>query len=235
MALIVRCPSCGAVWRLTQNTSSNLLCECSACHTKFPLRKADTLTIDDERLRSVLPQKETLIVPTATDTEPQKKERNATTATAGSPIKAILFILCLLCGVVAAGLYANQWVLQQAPWLQPVYEKVCGTLPCPNFVWQDAKAIQSRIRLLNTRFPYQMELTIRNTSDRKQGYPVLEISFLNVADEVIAQRLTEPQEYGVPKGSILEPQSTQTYYLVLPPSQKPFRATHVRAIPLQKL
>lgn len=238
MALIVRCPSCGAVWRLPQPVSDDTPLECSACHQKFPFGKADTLTVDDERLRKALPKNKTQSTPSTiipekqTRQTPQKPTREEKGSSLWS-LLAFIFVICL--GVFAASLYANQWVLRQAPWLQPVYEKACGVLPCPDFIWQDAKAIQARARLLNDTFPYQIELTIQNTSDRIQAYPVLEISFLDISEQIVAQRLTEPQEYGVVKGTTLQPQSSQTYYLQLPRSQKSFEASHVKVIPLQKL
>ena len=48
MARIIRCPSCGTLWRLEGAAEENYLC--SACGREFSAASAQTVEVDDQAL-----------------------------------------------------------------------------------------------------------------------------------------------------------------------------------------
>lgn len=52
MARIIRCPSCGALWRLEGAAEENYLC--SACGREFSAASAQTVEVDDQALDAAL-------------------------------------------------------------------------------------------------------------------------------------------------------------------------------------
>lgn len=52
MARIIRCPSCGALWRLEGAAEENYLC--SACGREFSAASAQTVEVDDQALDATL-------------------------------------------------------------------------------------------------------------------------------------------------------------------------------------
>lgn len=50
MALILRCPACGALWRLSGDLPER--CRCGECGTVFSTDKAETITVADDKLEA---------------------------------------------------------------------------------------------------------------------------------------------------------------------------------------
>ena len=65
----------------------------------------------------------------------------------GSFLLFVCILLCAAVGAACAFLMMHQFVLSQAPYVRPVYEKVCRSLPCPGFVWADASAFKAKATL----------------------------------------------------------------------------------------
>ena len=241
MARIIRCPSCGALWRLEGAAEENYLC--SACGREFSAASAQTVEVDDQALDAALAElkakksEAALAAPRQPMAEPRfatkvAQELNTPTtaekteppaqfdekeAGRGAPMPAIyrtkksglgsflLFVCILLCAAVGAAcafLMMHQFVLSQAPYVRPVYEKVCRSLPCPGFVWADASAFKAKATLapdetLGLAKPTAVvELT--NTSEYPQMLPVIELKYLDPAGSTLLQRVLEPADYGFP-------------------------------------
>ena len=216
MARIIRCPSCGALWRLEGAAEENYLC--SACGREFSAASAQTVEVDDQALDATLAElkakksEAAQAAPRQPMTEPRfatkvAQELNTPTtaekneppaqfdekeAGRGAPMPAIYrtkksglgsFLLCAAVGAACAFLMMHQFVLSQAPYVRPVYEKVCRSLPCPGFVWTDASAFKAKATLapdetLGLAKPTAVvELT--NTSEYPQMLPVIELKYLS--------------------------------------------------------
>ena len=57
MAKILRCPACGALWRLAGKTLP-ARCRCGQCGTVFSTDKAETAEVDDEKLKARIAERE---------------------------------------------------------------------------------------------------------------------------------------------------------------------------------
>ena len=53
MAIILRCPSCGALWRLPEGETAQKF-RCEACGTTFAADKAEAVDVPDDRLDELL-------------------------------------------------------------------------------------------------------------------------------------------------------------------------------------
>lgn len=121
----------------------------------------------------------------------------------GSFLLFVCILLCAAVGAACAFLMMHQFVLSQAPYVRPVYEKVCRSLPCPGFVWADASAFKAKATLapdetLGLAKPTAVvELT--NTSEYPQMLPVIELKYLDPAGSTLLQRVLEPADYGFPQ------------------------------------
>ena len=121
----------------------------------------------------------------------------------GSFLLFVCILLCAAVGAACAFLMMHQFVLSQAPYVRPVYEKVCRSLPCPGFVWADASAFKAKATLapdetLGLAKPTAIvELT--NTSEYPQMLPVIELKYLDPAGSTLLQRVLEPADYGFPQ------------------------------------
>lgn len=158
MARILRCPACGALWRVDLEDASAQL-RCGECGTVFASAKAETLDVDDEVLD------EALAARTASDgadgadatfaasdaepadalaeTEPADTEASASepeTKPRSNPLWGLLGTAAVLGLAVGGVLWSADAIVQSAPALRPAFQAACGTLPCPGFAWMDAKA-----------------------------------------------------------------------------------------------
>ena len=245
MAKVLRCPACGALWRVKDDFAEPVL-RCTECQAIFSADKMESVIVPDEKLDARLNSS------TANPTEAPAKTGEATmSALAGSlsefesratseaatptedvtqekpstshPVLWTLGALVILAGMGAGGLlYGHQTVLKTLPQLRPVYEKVCTSLPCPNFVWQDASAFKvvADIEMpLEGASPDEIETarrfptviaTLSNRSERPQSLPILELKLLDLSGAVMAQRVLEPVDYGFTGNDIVTPGTSIT-------------------------
>lgn len=217
MATIIKCPACGALWRLDEKSAGEPQYRCGGCGRVFEAGKAERLTVPDAELdrltaeaRAAEPE-DVPPMPSAADARPTAEfsadPHAAVYVPKRSPVKAFLFLLvlivCTCAACASAFLMMHEFVLAQAPFLRPVYENVCSKVPCPGFVWRDASAFRTSSTLaedpeLGFRRPV-LNATILNASAHPQALPVLEVKLLDPAGEVLVTSVLEPAQYGFPQ------------------------------------
>ena len=268
MAKVLRCPACGALWRVKDDFAEPTV-RCSECQAIFSADKMENVIVPDEKLDERLKQQAAAQNPSQTSAEsgeatmtalagslaefdaratPEAPANEATSKPSSShPVLWTLGTLVVLVGAGAAGLlYGHQTVLKTVPQLRPVYEKVCTSLPCPNFVWQDADAFRvvadiemplegASVDEIETarRLPTVIA-TLSNRSDRPQTLPILELKLLDLSGAVMAQRVLEPVDYGFTGNDVVAPGTSVTARLrTLEPL--PYDAARAQVTPVATL
>lgn len=178
MVKVLRCPACGALWRIDPDQSSALL-RCSECHSVFSTDKAESVLVDDQLLNSrldkgtteaeILQQKAEEADITLSNlarelsdlSEEQPEDAKETTESktpeqpevsaskSPSPLWGLVILVALLILICVGLLAGHQTVLRSAPQLRGVYENVCTKLPCPGFVWMNGDAFSVTATLEN--------------------------------------------------------------------------------------
>lgn len=172
MAKVLRCPACGALWRVKDDFAADML-HCTECQACFSADKTESLSVPDEKLDARLAQaarrqavlheearegeavmsriadsltdfdaREPVLEPSSTQSSPQSPEVQPPAERSRGALWAVIALLAVVVLCAAALLLGHKTVLGTMPQLRPVYEKVCRTAPCPGFVWQDASAFE---------------------------------------------------------------------------------------------
>lgn len=214
MAEVIKCPACGALWRVKDAAPEY---RCGACGRIFAAETAESVVVPDKKLdeamlekakRTVLPEDNVPDAPLlADDTPPATDPRAVVYVPKRSPVRsfllAVLVLILLAVACASAFLMMHGFVLAQAPFLRPVYENVCTKLPCPGFVWADVKAFRAEASLeadaQASLLRPTARVTLTNASALPQQLPVLEIKLLDPAGDALASRVLEPAEYGFPQ------------------------------------
>lgn len=156
MARILRCPACGALWRVDLEDASAQL-RCGECGTVFASAKAETLDVDDEVLDEALARRTAsddaeatpegdAAADTSPDAAPTEDSGTDDTAPASdakprsNPLWGLLGTVAVIGLAFGGVLWSADAIVQSAPALRPAFQTACGTLPCPGFAWMDAKA-----------------------------------------------------------------------------------------------
>lgn len=252
MAKVIRCPACGALWRLPDGEAAQKL-RCGQCGAVFQADRAESALVPDAALDALAAKAEREALAAAAGAAGRAEPsigslRGAAPAYApgdaspaasaaageaamtkiaadmqgfsspdalnipyepnrGSAIKAwiagILGAAAVAAAAAGALLYWHEPVLEAAPALRVLYERVCGMAPCPGFVWAEPSAFAFRAQLApiegtDARHP-AVDVEIRNTSAHPQRLPIIEMKLLDPAGDTIAQRILEPAEYGFPQ------------------------------------
>lgn len=269
MAKVIRCPACGALWRLAENEAAEKL-RCGQCGAIFQADRAESAIVPDEALDALAEKaaRDALAAASAAAgrTEPSLApidgaEAAKSPAAAGeaemSKIAADMqdfsspdaldipfpnekgsAVKCWIIGILGAAavaaaaagalLYWHQPVLEAAPALRVLYERVCGVAPCPGFVWSDASAFAFRAQLAqiegsDPRHP-AVDVEIRNQSAHPQRLPIIEMKILDPAGDTIAQRILEPAEYGFPQKPAVLPAGESARAVVRVGTELPYDA-----------
>lgn len=168
MARILRCPACGALWRVDLDDDSAQL-RCGECGTVFASAKAETLEVDDEALDDALARREAAAATAAAEASAEA-ERDASLKAeptlSGDPLSTnapstddsddadaqtqpqprrnplwgLLGTAAVLALLAGGALMTADTIVREVPALRPAFQAVCGQLPCPGLAWQDAKA-----------------------------------------------------------------------------------------------
>lgn len=172
MAKVLRCPACGALWRVKDDFAADML-HCTECQACFSADKTESLSVPDEKLDARLAQaakrqavlqkearegeavmsriadsltdfdaRDSVREPSATQASSQVPEVQAPSERSHGALWTVIALLAVVVLCAAALLLGHKTVLGAMPQLRPVYEKVCRTAPCPGFVWQDASAFE---------------------------------------------------------------------------------------------
>ncbi len=168
MVKVLRCPACGALWRLSTDQKPQLL-RCSECGSVFPEGKAEHVEVDEALLdvrlarehanEAVLQQKSDEADVTMsrlaeelsdfdaghTTDKPEEKEltpdiRTSPQTKKSSALWGLLLILALLILCATGLLFGHKYVLKSVPQVRSLYENVCTKVPCPGFVWTNSDA-----------------------------------------------------------------------------------------------
>ncbi len=109
----------------------------------------------------------------------------------------------LATALVALLVYQVGWVhqdrLAQVPELRPWYESWCDLTGCELRPLQDVERIESR-QLIVRSHPDQdnallVEATLVNRAGFSQPFPAIALSFSNLNNDIVAQRVFQPREY----------------------------------------
>ncbi|MDO5531847.1 DUF3426 domain-containing protein [Sutterella sp.] len=229
MVRILRCPHCDALWRLTEPAPQY---RCGACSKTFTAEEAKHVDVAEEKLNALLAEekatraaqaeaeKDALVASAQPVEQVSAAPRPALYVTKRSGAKAFLLLifgfLCFLVALASGFLLMHQFVLAQAPFLRPVYEKVCTQVPCPQFYWTNAKAFRAEGSLepdqeKGLKSP-AVRMRLTNTSEHPQQLPSLEVKLLDPAGDTIASRVLDPVDYGFPQKPAVLPagESTET-------------------------
>lgn len=169
MAKVLRCPACGALWRVKDDFAADML-HCTECQACFSADKTESLIVPDEKLDERLQQvtrHQTLQQEEAREGEAAMSrladsltDFDARTDAKEAPVNApatliqessershgmlwtLVAILALAVLLAAGLLLGHKTVLGTMPQLRPLYEQVCTKAPCPGFVWQNAAAFE---------------------------------------------------------------------------------------------
>ena len=168
MVKVLRCPACGALWRLSTDQKPPLL-RCSECGSVFSEEKAEHVDVDeallDARLarehadKAVLQKKADEADATMsrlaeelsdfgaghTADKSEEKElaaevRTPTEAKKSSALWWLILVLALLVLCAVGLLFGHKYVLKSVPQVRGLYENVCTKVPCPGFVWMRSDA-----------------------------------------------------------------------------------------------
>lgn len=214
MARILRCPACGALWRLTAEESAARRLVCGECGSTFDAEKAETLEVDDEMIDARLDAEASDGTQRPNEDEEDEKPSRATCSEASASGHGMLWGVLGVIGASAIAsaslILAHDAVLSRLPELRPVYQSVCGTVPCPGFAWSDAAAWRIQGELLdqsaspgddaaslNEILPTRVRVRLDNPTSRMLLVPMVEIKLLDAAGTPIAGRLLEPADLGL--------------------------------------
>lgn len=113
---------------------------------------------------------------------------------------ASVFTAVLLLMILAAALVVifNQKIIAAFPQTTPIFNNVCGKIPCPGFYLSDISAFvvsKTNLRALDESGNYQLEITLINGSDMPQAIPSLDIELVDDADTTLMHKTLTPAEY----------------------------------------
>lgn len=251
MAKILRCPACGALWQLDERDAAKRY-RCLACNAVFEASKAEILTVPDEALADRIsaqekrnessapsPQSEALMTKLAEEMEPfdapgaAEPKGNAL----GAFAKGTAAVLLVLAAAAAGLLYGNRAVLDAVPLMRPVYESVCGALPCPGFYWANPSSFRIEAELTSSTDgdPLRpiVSLRLRNESAHPQALPIVELKLLDPAGDVIAQRVLEPDRYGHAESPAVAEPGIETTGQVIFRDPLPYAPASAAAAPVE--
>ena len=164
MVKVLRCPACGALWRLNPDQKAAFL-RCSECRSVFPTEKAESVVVEEALLDARLHRESTdedilqrqseeadiamsrlaqelsdFDGAQASEEESAVPEVRSPEPKKSSPLWGVLFLAALLLLCAAGLLFGHKTVLTAVPQVRGLYENVCTKVPCPGFVWQQSNA-----------------------------------------------------------------------------------------------
>ncbi len=98
----------------------------------------------------------------------------------------------------ALTLIFNQHVLSLMPQSRPLFQKICGALPCPGFFLSEISAFaikKNELRAVDEAGNYVLEISFANLSDMPQAVPSLNIEFFDDSGASLLRRTLLPSDY----------------------------------------
>ena len=137
-----------------------------------------------------------------TKTQPHQKTTtvaNNTHKTAGSKFFLLLGIGALVLLLLLQLLYSNRNGLASHPLTANLTQQICQRLGCEIAIPRDVRQVKLLSRNVyshpNTPNVLTISVSIQNEATFAQPFPLIEISFLNNKNEVVALRRFAPEEY----------------------------------------
>ena len=220
--MYTQCSHCKAIFRVTMKelTAAQGLLRCGECDAVFDAMKALSTTLPEERRFAQL---ETDALPLGTQHEPhtnhpyantsnslwqrvinkfKKPKPNYTpyqTKSAASKTWLSIGLTALALLLLLQGLYsARNWLAQQ-PLTATLTKQICAAVKCELETPRDVRQIHLLSRNVyshpNTPQVLTISLSLENAADFAQPYPLIEISFLNKDNNIVALRRFTPEEY----------------------------------------
>ncbi|MGN1208798.1 MAG: DUF3426 domain-containing protein [Duodenibacillus sp.] len=136
--------------------------------------------------------------PTVVRSVPPKREKRKN-GKSGNGWASFLLLLLLLLVLSAVGAVAlNQKIMDAFPQTRPVFDEVCGRIPCPGYFLRDPSAFvvsKTTLRNVDESGNYALEITIINGSNVAQGVPHLELELLDDDNGVLLKKTMSPDDY----------------------------------------
>ncbi len=238
--MYTQCSHCRAVFRVTMKelTAAQGLLRCGECDTIFDAMKGLSTTLSEERsftassvaqgsnrssTTTAPPGEKTIRVLSASENTKQAGRRQ--NAGAGrkktSHSRKFLYLSLLALGLLLLlqlAYSARNWLREQ-PGTTRLAQNICLLVGCDTEVRRDIKNIKMLSHNVyshpNSPNVLIISTSIQNNAPFEQPYPLLEISFLNTASEVVALRRFTPTEYlGSEQADALMPLNTPKEFSV---------------------
>jgi predicted Zn finger-like uncharacterized protein len=124
-----------------------------------------------------------------------------------SPVRAILFALCVVLGValiLQMLVHQRDWLAAKAPATRPMVVEMCVLMGCQVSPLREIEAvvIDSSAFVKIRPNVYRVHFTLKNTAVYAVGTPSLELTLTNTGDQAIVRRIFSPQEFGIQQASM---------------------------------
>ena len=238
--MYTQCSHCKAIFRVTMKelTAAQGLLRCGECDAVFDAMKALSTTLPEERRFAQL-DAEALPLGAQHDSYTDnhlnpssslwqrivskfKKPKPYYTPyhkkSASSKTWLIIGLAALALLLLLQGLYsARNWLAQQ-PLTASLTKQICTAVKCDLETPRDVRQIHLLSRNVyshpNTPHVLTISLSLENAADFAQPYPVIEISFLDKENNIVALRRFTPEEYIKNYQNELMPQGKQSEVLL---------------------
>lgn len=154
------------------------------------------------KLSSIIPAQATSISAPKTPTRSVNPSREITphksdSSSIWSWIIGVLFLL--LVAIIA--IILNQQIMRWIPVSAPVFHKICGKIPCPNYYVQNAsqfKMGEPKLYPIDSIENYRISVTMTNTGVVPAAFPHLQVQLINASNQVTSDRILTPADYLTP-------------------------------------
>ncbi len=221
--MYTQCNHCKAIFRVTMKelTAAQGLLRCGECDTIFDAMKTLSTTLPEERrfasgnevpdytpprkaesaTESTVKNFLTKLFNPATNTAKSYKTKAKKLSVSKSHSKnwLLLGVVLLLLLLIAQLLYFKRNWLAQQPLTASLTQQICHYVGCQIDIPSDLTQLKLLSRNVyshpNTPNVLTISLSIQNDGQFEQPYPLIEISFLNKTNKVVALRRFKPEEY----------------------------------------
>ena len=205
--MYTQCNHCNAIFRVTMKelTAAQGLLRCGECDNIFDAMKNLSQTLPEERrfaqklvkMAPVEIQEPSTIEHTTPKSKRLPQDLKHKLSNARYFISIIVGILVLL--LLLQVLYSNRHWLAQQPITSPIIRQLCTLVDCDITPYRDIRKIRLLSRNVyshpNTPKVLTISASIQNEATFPQPYPLIEISFLDKNNKVLALRRFPPEEY----------------------------------------
>ena len=126
----------------------------------------------------------------------RQEKRKTKTGSGWSSFLLLVLLLIILAGIGAVAV--NQKIMDAFPQTRPVFDELCGRIPCPGYFLRDPSAFvvsKTTLRNVDESGNYALEITIINGSNVAQGVPYLELELLDDDNGVLLKKTMSPDDY----------------------------------------